>query len=417
LTCGRIAAVVVAVALTVAASGTAAPGTALAAWSTGAPRAAPGPVRGVTDTTITVGGLGHVSRYGGANLGARARFERANREGGVNGRTIVYLGMRDDGGDAQANQRSATTLVRDDRAFALVPVITPDLGAAPDLLAQRVPYFGWAVSSNFCGNDWGFSFTGCTFPPGGSITSDIWGELVRQAFGPDAVGTTAAVVSENSASGQYFVTTVTAGVEAAGLDVVSGTTPLPSPPVADYGALAQQVLTSNQGGPPDAVFVMASYANVAQLRQAVRNAGYLGVFTDTVEYEPDLVASSTGSLVFAPTAAVETAPANPAMAQLVADVNSLVAGASIDQSVVAGYWSADLFLTAVARAGRDLTPERLVRRANARFTYRVKGTVGPVRFPEMHTVPAPCGTLVQSTGTAYQVVVPYRCGEVVDAGS
>jgi ABC-type branched-subunit amino acid transport system substrate-binding protein len=413
LTGGRSAAVVAAV-LAVTALGVSSSGVQSVGANAGVPAATNGSVRGVTDTTITVGGLGQVARYGSANLGARARFERANREGGVHGRTIVFLGMRDDGGSAPGNQAAATALVRDDRAFAIVPVITPDLGAAPDLAARHVPYFGWAVSSNFCGNRWGFSFTGCTFPPGGSLTSDIWGVLVREAFGADAPGRTAAVVSESSESGQYLVSTVTAGVEAAGLGVVSGSTPLPNPPVADYGALAQQLLTADQGGPPDAIFVVASYANVAQLREAVRAAGYRGVFTNTAEYEPDLVASSTGSFVLVPTAAVQTAPSNPATAQLVTDVNALVAGAAIDQSVVAGYWSADLFLTAVERTGRHLTPERLVRRANANFTYRVAGTVGPVRFPAMHTEPAPCGTLVQSTGTEYRVAVPYRCGDVVD---
>ncbi len=409
MTRGRFAAAVLAV-FTVALVGAS---TAVSSpASAGAAGAAP--ARGVTATTITVGGLGPLARYGTANLGARARFERANRAGGVHGRTIVYLGMRDDGGSADGNRQAAETLVRGDRVFAVVPVVTPDLGAATDLVANQVPYFGRAVSSNFCGNRWGFSFTGCTFPPGGSITTDIWGVLVQQAFGEAAAGRTAAVVSESSESGQYFLTTVAAGLAAADLAVVSGTTSLPNPAVADYRALAQQILTSNQGGAPDAVFVMASYANVAQLRQALRDAGYLGVFTNTVEYEPDLVASSTGSFVLSPTAAVESAPDNPAMAQLVADVHALVADAPIDQSVIAGYWSADLFLAAVERAGRNLTPPRLVRRANTGFTYRVKGAVGPVRFPAAHTEPVPCAPQVQSTGTAYRVALPYRCGSVVD---
>ncbi|MET0920703.1 MAG: hypothetical protein ABWY77_05850, partial [Acidimicrobiia bacterium] len=53
-----------------------------------------GGVRGVTDTTITIGGFGQVGRYPGADVGAKARFKRANDGGGVNGRTFNYLGMR-----------------------------------------------------------------------------------------------------------------------------------------------------------------------------------------------------------------------------------------------------------------------------------------------------------------------------------
>ena len=405
-----VAAVVMAVSVVTLAGAAASP----AAETTATAPAGRAGVRGVTDTTVKVGGLGPLSRYGSADIGARARFQRANAAGGVHGRTFDYVGMRDDGGTAAGNVQAASALVRDDGVFAVAPVITPDLGASGDLRTQRVPYFGWAVSSNFCGNEWGFSFTGCTFPPGGDVTSDVWGVLVRQLLGAQAAGKTAAVVSENTESGNYFVRTVSAGVSASGLRVVSGTTPLPVPPVADYDALAKQLLTVNGGAAPDVVFVAASYANVAQLRQALRNNGYAGVFTDTVEYEPDLVAAATGALVLVPTAAVETAATNPAMQQLVVDVSAVAPGHPIDQSTVAGYWSADLLIAAVERAGPKLTPDRLVRRANAKFTYRVKDTVGPVRFPAAHDEPAPCGTLVQGTGSTYAVAVPYRCGKVVD---
>jgi ABC-type branched-subunit amino acid transport system substrate-binding protein len=374
-------------------------------------------VRGVTDTTITIGGVGQLARYATADVGAKARFQRANAEGGVNGRTFNYVGMRDDSGIGATNAQVASTLVQQDKVFALVPVITPDVGAVPDLLSGHVPYFGWAVSSNFCGNQWGFSFTGCMFPPGGATTSNAWGVLVAQTFGEKAAGKTAAIVTENTDSGKYFVATVTAGAKDAGLKVVSGASPLPVPAVADYDAIAKELLAADNGAAPDAIFVVAGYPNVAQLRQAVRAAGYRGVFTDTVEYEPTLVGAATGSLVFTPTAAVESASTNPAMAQLVADVKAVAPGQPIDQSVIAGYWSADLLIAAVTRAGRNLTPESLVKKANSKFTYKVPGTVGPVRFPEGHREPAPCGSLVQSTGSAFVVAAPYACGQVIPTGT
>ena len=378
---------------------------------------APPATRGVTDTRIKVGGLGQLARYGAADIGAAARFERANAQGGVHGRTFEYLGMRDDAGVGATNAEIAATLVEKDEVFALVPVVTPDLGAVPDLVARRVPYFGWPISSNFCGNRLGFAFTGCMFPAGGETTSNAWGVLVQAAFGPQSSGRTAAIVTENTTSGQYFLRTVTAGVQSAGIRVVSQSSTLPIPAAGDFAALAQQLLTSSAGAAPDAIFVMASYPNVVQLRQALRAAGFLGVFTNTVEYEPGLTASATGSFVMSTTAAVESAATNPAMAQLVADVNKVAPGQPIDQSVVAGYWSADLFITAVERTGRNLTTRRLVRKANDGFTYLVESTVGPVDFPGAHDEPAPCGTLVQSNGSAYVVAVPYRCGEVVDVGN
>ncbi|HEX8803240.1 MAG TPA: ABC transporter substrate-binding protein, partial [Acidimicrobiales bacterium] len=60
------------------------------------------PTRGVTDTSVKVGGLITASGpttalFTDAEAGARARFERANAEGGVHGRTIDFVGAEDDG--------------------------------------------------------------------------------------------------------------------------------------------------------------------------------------------------------------------------------------------------------------------------------------------------------------------------------
>jgi ABC-type branched-subunit amino acid transport system substrate-binding protein len=112
----------------------------------------------------------------------------------------------------------------------------------------------------------------------------------------------------------------------------------------------------------------------------------------------------------------ETAAQNAAMQQLVTDVQKAAPGTPIDQSVMAGYWSADLFLAAVQKAGKKLTPASLEKAANTKFTYEVKGTVGPTTFPAAHSVPTPCGALVTSNGTAFAVRVPYSCGRVVPIG-
>src|SRR5688572_29413618 len=66
-----------------------------------------GAVRGVTDDEITIGGIAPLTSasggYPGADIGAHARFARANEEGGVQGRTINYLGTEDDNEDGTKN--------------------------------------------------------------------------------------------------------------------------------------------------------------------------------------------------------------------------------------------------------------------------------------------------------------------------
>ena len=156
----------------------------------GAQTGAPQHGTGVTATSITVAGLGDASVYGGADLGARARFQRANDAGGVHGRTVDYAGFTDDGGDPTAGTSAATALVQQRQVFAVVPAVTPDFAAGRFLAGRKVPYFGWGLSSGFCGNDYGFGFSGCLVPEG--VTSNAWGVLVSKVFGAQSVGRTAA---------------------------------------------------------------------------------------------------------------------------------------------------------------------------------------------------------------------------------
>jgi ABC-type branched-subunit amino acid transport system substrate-binding protein len=366
---------------------------------------------------VKVGGLASLTSFAGADIGARARFARANAAGGVNGRTIDYIGVRDDRGGGSAGADAGSALVNTDGVFAVVPVVTPDLAAAPTFVSTGTPYFGWAISSNFCGHRNGFGITGCQLPPAGRSTSDAWPLLVKAALEAAAPGSSqsapVALLAENTPAGQYVLRALQAAAKSVGFSVVSATSNLPVPATADDAGIAHAVLAANQGGPPSAVFIVGSYSNITLLRRALRDAGFGGVVTDMVQYEPELVADAAGSSIMIQTAAVQTTSTNPAMQQLVQDVNAVAPGRPIDQAVVAGYWSADLFLAALQRAGRQLTAPRLLRTTNRAFTYVVPGTVGPTRFPAAHDVPAPCGSLVTSDGVAFSVQVAYQCGKVV----
>ena len=119
------------------------------------------------------------------------------------------------------------------------------------------------------------------------------------------------------------------------------------------------------------------------MQQALGAAGFLGLFTNQIEYDPNLVAPAVGAIVMTPDRAHrERAPTNPAMQQLVADVQKVAPDQPIDQSVVAGYWSADLFLAAVQKAGKNLTPASLVKAANDEVHVQGARTPsGPPRSP------------------------------------
>jgi ABC-type branched-subunit amino acid transport system substrate-binding protein len=358
-----------------------------------------------------VGGLGWALEYGGADVGARARFARANASGGVNGRTIDYVGFRDDGGDPATSAKAAQQLVQQDHVFAVVPAVTPVLSAA-DLVAAKVPYFGWALSSQFCSTKLGFGFDGCLIPPGGTVTSGAWGDVLAKAVGGQAQGKTVAVLTENTDSGASALQSVSASVKSAGFDVVLGQRVLPVPAVGDFSDLAKKVMSSSAGKAPDVVVAVGSYSNVVLAKTALAAADFKGVFTDSIEYDPQLVVGAEEAMVFLQTAPVESAKTVPAMQQLVDDVHKVAPTQPIDPAVIAGYLSADLFLQVLGQRPGKLSAASFLTAAN-RFSYEVPGVVGPTQFPKARTQPTPCGSLVQSDGTAFAVKVPYTCSKVV----
>jgi Periplasmic binding protein len=146
---------------------------------------------------------------------------------------------------------------------------------------------------------------------------------------------------------------------------------------------------------------------------ALRAAHYPGVITNAVGYAPELAAAATGQLVLTGFAVPESAPTNAAMATIVARIHAVNGGAPVGPGALAGYLSADFFVAALRDAGANPTPAS-VARATARLRYEIRGVVGPTSYPGAQQNPTPCGSLVESTGAAYQVAVPYSCFATVD---
>jgi hypothetical protein len=122
------------------------------------------PTRGVTDDTITVGGLGYAAFYSDSAVGAQARFDKANSNNEIpGGRKINFLGFRDDGSDQNKNLDEGRKLVQEDGVFAVVPVSTPFLGAA-DFFAQNKVRSSGGDLVRFLPEPFGFGFSGCLVP-------------------------------------------------------------------------------------------------------------------------------------------------------------------------------------------------------------------------------------------------------------
>jgi ABC-type branched-subunit amino acid transport system substrate-binding protein len=379
------------------------------------PPAGAATARGVSAERIKVGGLLLKTSPSGytladTELGAKARFQRANAEGGVHGRTIEYIGSEDDGGDPAKDLAAARKLVQQDEVFAVVPANSPYLGGADFLVQNRVPFFGWAVTPQMCGNNYGYGFSGCLVPRDGTQTQTWWGRQVAAQLG-GAAGKSAWVQGSDNDASRFGVHTLELSFKAAGFSIAGTAATMPSRGVpTDWSPYVNAIM---KGAPNVVVSVMTTPFNIG-LFGALKKAGFRGLFTDAVDYDPKLLTQpAVRAALQGGMTATQFEPFEsdlPQVAQMKADLRKAAGrdDLAFTNPMAIGYWSADLFLAIAEKAGKKLTVETFTAAANDGFEYR-NPAVGTLAFPKAHRDPAGCGALVRLDGGAYEVVAPLRC--------
>ncbi|MFE6889517.1 ABC transporter substrate-binding protein [Streptomyces sp. NPDC057694] len=374
-------------------------------------------VRGVTDDSIKVGGIVSMTTASGyskkdTDLGAKARFARANAEGGINGRKIDYLGAQDDGQDPAKNLAAARKLVQQDKVFAIAPMSSVTFSGSDFLQKQKVPTFGWGTLPSFCGPTYIYGFGGCMVPmPGGTI-SQTWPEGLKNVT-DGAKGRTVAILANDNDAGTFAIRTYKQSFASAGYQVTYAKASVPATSVpSDWSAYTKDLLRSDGGKAPDVVVsVMQTPYNIG-LFTAVKRTGFKGVLTDPTDYDPGLLAKSAtkqaldGVHVLLSFEPFESASAQ--MKQFKADIEK-AAGKEVplNMHMMTGYMSADLFLAIAKKAGKDLTVASFQKAANG---FSDSGTlVGSRRLPAGQRESFGCGALVQLKGGAYEVSSPFKC--------
>ncbi|MER5442674.1 ABC transporter substrate-binding protein [Streptomyces sp. NPDC002790] len=375
-------------------------------------------VRGVSNDRIKVGGIVSMTTSSGyskkdTDLGAQARFDRANAEGGVNGRTIDYLGAEDDGQDPAKNLAAARKLVQQDKVFAISPMSSVTFSGADFLQKQKVPTFGWGTLPSFCGPTYIYGYGGCMVPmPGGTI-SQTWPEGLKKVTG-GAEGKTVAILANDNDAGTFAIRTYKQSFKSAGYKVSYAKATVPATAVpSDWSAYTKELLRSDGGKAPDVVVsVMQTPYNIG-LFTAVKRTGYKGVLTDPTDYDPGLLAKKATKqaldgvhvlLSFEPFEA-----STPGMRQFKADIKKASGGKEIplNMHMMTGYMSADLFLSIAKKAGKNLTVESFQKAANG---FSDTGTlVGDRALPRGRTESFGCGALAQLKDGAYRVSSSFKC--------
>ncbi|MFE1952520.1 ABC transporter substrate-binding protein [Streptomyces sp. NPDC059524] len=377
-----------------------------------------GTARGVSDDSIKVGGIVSMTTASGyskkdTDLGAKARFARANAEGGVNGRKIDYLGAEDDGQDPAKNLAAARKLVQQDKVFAIAPMSSVTFSGADFLQKQRVPTFGWGTLPSFCGPTYIYGFSGCLVPmPGGTI-SQTWPEGLKDVTG-GSEGRTVAILANDNDAGTFAIRTYKQSFASAGYKVTYAKAAVPATSVpSDWSAYTKEMLRSDGGKAPDAVVsVMQTPYNIG-LFTAVKRTGFKGVLTDPTDYDPGLLSKSAtrqaldGVHVLLSFEPFESATAD--MKQFKADIKKAAGGKDVplNMHMLTGYMSADLFLAIAEKAGKDLTVASFQQAAKG-FS-DTKTLVGDRQLPRGQKESFGCGALVQLKDGKYRVSSPFEC--------
>lgn len=371
------------------------------------------PERGVTDDSVRVGGLVTKSGpttalYDDTETGARARFERANAEGGVHGRTIDFGEAEDDGLESSRQVDAARRLVEEE-VFAVVP-LQSTLTSWGDVLCEAVvPTFGWGTSPAWCDTTIGFGITGCLTNTDLTYNSTAVGAFVEALEGTD---NTVALISADNESARIGVSRFVEMLERYGADVVYAENTLSTTePLADASPVVNEIMTSNDGGPPAMVYQVLDFSNTSTLTQAMVAAGYEGKLVNAVGYDPRLADfegfdGSYTTLQWAPFEATEI----EFVEQMHADFDEYAPDTTRGLPAAAGYIAADMFLAALEATGPDLTVDAFLETLNGGWVYSTPGFRGDARFPENHVLGVPCSNLVLLQDGEYSAG-PFSCSQ------
>jgi ABC-type branched-subunit amino acid transport system substrate-binding protein len=356
----------------------------------------------------------------GVAQGFAARVAEANRNGGIDGRQIKFLGVSDDGQSPSQNETIVQNLALKDHVFAVAPVASDWFQTQSSSLLQHnnTPYAGYGANPGFCGTPWGIPVNGCLIS-----TKYLNGSLVDpmiKASGKPASALKVAVIGQNNAASQAGDALFKALFAARGASVVFEQAAIPVSPNIDYSPYVQALLSAK----PNLGVIDCSFSCAVGLSAALKGAGYNGLLYNLVTYlpgglssQPSVAAAIDGSYVESQFPVQESD--SPAIKHIQADLAAIHDSTSIQFGTSVGYWSADVLIAALkaTAAKGPLSPAALEQTIASGFDYRpaLAGSIGAETFPEDLQRPVPCATVVKVTGSSYQSVVPFSCYSLVPA--
>jgi branched-chain amino acid transport system substrate-binding protein len=376
-----------------------------------------GTVRGFDSSTIKVGSIGVKAQLPGVEPGAKARIKRFNDTNEIPGIKIEYTEYANDNVDRATALSESRRLVTEQQIFAIVGDAS-SFNPLAYFQQQHVPYFGWAFDSTYCSDKpdptiWGFGIDGCLIPADPKVVGDSATNIYKFASEKLAKPSpTVSIFSSDSPSGQDAAKFAEPSYAGAGFDVVFAKGIVPAgTPVSDYTPYVQQLLRSDNGGPPDSIVCLLT-TDCIPIYTLLQSNQYKGLYISAL-YADQLLGSLKGSAVF--TAFAPFGDPTPENDQLKADLKAIKGDQEPDIGVAVGYFSTDMFIQALknlvdAKGKAFISPEN-IQQAAAHMTWEIKGQVGPTKYPESTVLPTPlCSAVVfNENGTDWKTVEPYSC--------
>ncbi|MBV8162204.1 MAG: ABC transporter substrate-binding protein [Acidimicrobiia bacterium] len=344
-----------------------------------------GQTEGVSSNEIQVGGMAAITgplgdQYSPIFDGAQAYFDMVNEQGGVFGRKIKLAAKLDDATDATRNASQARALVEQHHVFAVIPVASPVFPGGTYLADHNIPTFGWHINPEWSpgpsmfGQDGSYiNFTG---------VSTFYGYLAKN-IGAKKVAIFAYTVSQS----RDCATGAEKSFKQYGIDVAFNDSSL----AFGTTSLDADVQRVKDAG-VDFVTTCMDVTGNTLLSKTLRRAGLgnvrqfwpTGYDAQALAQFPDLYEGVYFRSGFVP---FEEASLSPGLTQFLSEMKKRKPNTNISEVVLAGWINADLFVTALRAAGRDLTRQKVIDAINAIPGYTANQIEGPVDWRIQHTQP------------------------------
>ena len=383
---------------------------------------------GGASSAIVVGGQGDLSAFPGVTAGFQARIARFNRDGGMGGRKIKFIGVLDDNLTPSTSAMHTQQLVLDDHVFADAPFESEvcETGQGTLLKENQTPFGGIGA----CGawsptNRWGFAPAGYLSNPNVQ-SNEIDKQIIDVTQTALHLSTPSkvklALIGIDAAYGAADVRALTGVAKGLGATVVYSEASLPLE-VTNYAPYVQAIL----GSKANAVFEVLGTAGAVGLAAALKAANFKGTVANAVAYFPgQLAGNPSEESALQGTYVTSSWPVeqshSPASLQEMKDLKA-IGQPNLGFGTSAGYWSADLLVemlqaTAAKYGAAKVTPAKMQQVAS-HFTYvsPLKGGLCPLSYPKSFGAPAVGFTTVEVQGAGYVEKIPYSCGQLVDVGS